>query len=104
MIQDTVNSTFMEENIKIQGTVQEVRTFLSFVTVYILVASPSKFQGSLFKVSLNNNNCNNLLKWSQLENGAEISVVRTQNAGIPRNRTYTFEVLKSQVIDFDDVR
>jgi len=89
--------------ITITGKVKEVRTFLSFVTLYLSGSDPEKYRGKVVKFSLDNNNCQNLLKWSQLEEGAEIAITRNQNDGIPRDRKYTFKVLKSDVIDMDDI-
>lgn len=90
------------EKITIRGKVKEVRTFLSYVTLFITVTSPEKLKG-IVKITLNNDSCQYLLKWAQLEIGAEVAITRTQNDDIPRNRTYTYEILSSQVIDMDDV-
>ena len=92
----------MEQVITIKGLVKEVRPFLSFVTLFIKV-NTGEYCGKVIKLTLSNDNCQRLLTWAQLEEGAEISVKRTQGAGIPRNRTYSLEILKSQVIDMDEI-
>lgn len=86
-----------------QGTVKEVRTFSKFVTLFITVASPAKYRCKVVKFTLDNDTCQHLLKWAQLEEGDQVAITRTQNSGIPRNRTYELKVLESQSIDVDDI-
>lgn len=93
----------MAEIITITGVVKEVRTFMSFVTLFVSVTDSGKYNGKVVKITLNNDNCHRLLTWAQLEEGAEISVKRMQNEGIPQNRTYLLEVLKSQSVDMDNI-
>ena len=87
----------------IQGTVKEVRTFLSYVTLFVTVASPAKYRCKVIKFTLDNNTCQHLLKWAQLEEGDQVAITRTQNAGIPRNRKYELNVLEAQSVGMDDI-
>lgn len=87
----------------ISGIVKEVRTFSNFVIVFITGNSPTQYQNKVVRVTLGNYNCQHLIKWAELEQGAEIRITRTQSPDIPRNRTYTFEILKTQVTDMDDI-
>ena len=94
----------VEQVLTINGHVKEVRTFLGFVTLFVSVYNPEELSGKIVKITLSNDNCQRLLTWSQLVEDTEIKVTRRQNDGIPRNRTYSLEVLKSQVVDMDDIR
>jgi hypothetical protein len=93
----------MEQTITIQGTVKEVRTFSNFVTLFVKASKPEKYQGKLVKFTLGNYNCQHLLKWAQLEIDSVVSITRTQNDDIPRNRKYTLTVLKSEAVDADEI-
>ena len=93
----------MKEIIVTTGIVEEVRTFSNFVILFLRGIATDKYQGKLLRYTLGTYNCQKLIAWAQLEKGAEISVKREQNDTIPRNRTYSFEVLKAKAIDMDNI-
>jgi hypothetical protein len=93
----------MKEIIVTTGIVEEVRTFSNFVILFLRGIATDKYQGKLLRYTLGNYNCQKLIAWAQLEKGAEISVKREENDNIPKNRTYSFEILKSVVIDMDNI-
>ena len=93
----------MEQKLTVIGKVKKVTTFLSYVTLYLDATSPENHRGKITMFTLDNNCCQHLLKWAQLVEGTEVEVTRTENEGIPRNRKYTLKILKSDVIDMDDI-
>ena len=93
----------MKEVIIIKGTVEEVRTFSNFVILFLRGSAPEEYKGKLLRYTLGTYNCQKLIAWAQLPKGAEISVKREENDAIPKNRTYSFEILKSEVIDMDNI-
>jgi hypothetical protein len=93
----------MKEIIVTTGIVEEVRTFSNFVILFLRGNATDKYQGKLLRYTLGTYNCQKLIAWAQLEKGAEIAVKREQNDNIPKNRTYSFEILKSVVIDMDNI-
>lgn len=93
----------MKEIIVTTGIVEEVRTFSNFVILFLRGNATDKYQGKLLRYTLGTYNCQKLIAWAQLEKGAEISVKREENDNIPKNRTYSFEVLKAKAIDMDNL-
>ena len=93
----------MKEIIVTTGIVEEVRTFSNFVILFLRGIATDKYQGKLLRYTLGTYNCQKLIAWAQLEKGAEISVKREENDAIPKNRTYSFEVLKAKAIDMDNL-
>ena len=87
----------------IKGNVKNVTTFANYVTLFIEATEPVNFMGKTLKFTLSNNNCQHLLKWAQLQNGDKVTIRRDQNSGIPRNRRYTLESVKSQAIDMEEI-
>ena len=93
----------MEQKFTVIGKVKKVTTFSNFVTLFIDASYPEEYRDKVIKIGLDTTSCQHLLKWAQLSEGDAIAVTRTQNDGIPRNRKYTLEVIKSDVIDMDDL-
>ena len=89
--------------ITVMGKVKKIQTFSNFVTLFLDASYPEEFRDKVVRIGLDNTNSQHLLKWAQLTEGDAIAVTRTQNDGVPRNRKYTLEVIKSDVIDMDDI-